>query len=65
MRAIHFYALFMHDKHWDLCAILAGVENLEQKRRVSEHLYGVTWEAYTGSNVLFKMQSSTVEILDH
>lgn len=32
MRAVQLDALFMHNEHWDLCAILAGVENLEQKR---------------------------------
>ena len=32
MRGIQFYALFMHDEHWNLRTILARVENLEQKK---------------------------------
>lgn len=32
VRAIQFYALFMHNEHWNLCTILARVENLEQKK---------------------------------
>lgn len=31
MRAVQFYAFFMHDEHWNLGAVLARVENLEYK----------------------------------
>lgn len=51
MRGIQFYALFMHDEHWNLCTILARVENLEQKKAeqldlafLSKHLHAFTWE---------------------
>lgn len=61
----------MHDEHWNLCTILARVENLEQKKAEqldlafpSKHLHAFTWEKQTGSK-FFKLLSSTVKIQYH
>lgn len=69
MRAVQFYALFMHDEHWNLGTILARVENLEHKRAEwlelalpRQHLHVFPWETNTNRSSLFPMWSSTVEI---
>lgn len=44
MRAIQLYALFMHNKHGNLCAILARVENLQPRKAESLVTCSVMWE---------------------